>query len=160
MSQPPGFVNLSLPDHVCKLNKAIYGLRQASRAWYDELKSYLIPFGFKTSISNPSLFILNNTSFFILVLVYVDDIIVTDPSPTHLSNFITHLAAKFSLKDPGSLSYFLGVEVLPHPHGDAKLGYDPPNSNPKSFGPQSRIGKPFLINIAMALLLSGHYWSK
>lgn len=117
MSQPPSFFNPSLPHHVCKLNKAIYGLRQASRAWYNELKSYLISLGFKPTISDTSLFILKSDSFFIIVLVYVDDIIVTGPSPTHLSNFITRLATKFSLKDLGSLSYFLGVEVIPHTHG-------------------------------------------
>ncbi|KAJ9556373.1 hypothetical protein OSB04_010987 [Centaurea solstitialis] len=87
MSQPPGFVNPSFPNHVCKLHKALYGLRQASRAWYDELKTYLISLGFKPTISDSSLFILKTNSSFILVLVYVDDIIVT------------------------------GVEVLPHPSG-------------------------------------------
>lgn len=117
MAQPPGFINPSLPDHVCKLKKAIYGLRQASRAWYDELKSYLLSLSFKPTISDPSLFFLYTHYSLILVLVYVDDIIVTGPSPTHLDKFIANLATKFSLKDLGSLSYFLGVEVVPHHHG-------------------------------------------
>lgn len=114
ISQPPGFVDPSNPTHVCKLNKALYGLRQASRAWYDELKTYLISLGFKSTISDSSLFILKHNTFLILVLVYVDDIIVTGSSPKHISTFISYLASKFSLKDLGSLSYFLGVEVIPH----------------------------------------------
>ncbi|KAJ9567715.1 LOW QUALITY PROTEIN: hypothetical protein OSB04_003681 [Centaurea solstitialis] len=50
MAQPPGFVDPAFPNHVCKLNKAIYGLKQASRAWYNELKSYLISHRFKPTI--------------------------------------------------------------------------------------------------------------
>ncbi|KAJ9548602.1 hypothetical protein OSB04_021145 [Centaurea solstitialis] len=117
MSQPPGFVDPSFPHHVCKLNKAIYGLRQASRAWYNELKSFLISDHFKPTISDPSLFVRHSNTSPIYILVYVDDIIFTGPNSSLVSSFITSLAHKFSLKDLGNLSYFLGVEVLPHPHG-------------------------------------------
>lgn len=96
-------------------SSAIYGLKQASRAWYTELKTYLLSQGFKATISDPSLFIQPTGPSPIFILVYVDDIIVTGPSPSHIQSFITTLATKFSLKDLGSLSYFLGVEVLPHP---------------------------------------------
>ncbi|KAJ9553096.1 hypothetical protein OSB04_017141 [Centaurea solstitialis] len=132
MDQPSGFINPSFPNHVCKLNKAIYSLCQASRDWYDELKSYLISLSFKATISDPSLFFLNTHSSLILVLVYVDDIIVIDPSPIlgvatlnyhgfqfqHVSTFfIWFRFQQFSLKDLGSLYYFLGVEVVPCHHG-------------------------------------------
>lgn len=56
-------------------------------------------------------------SSFILVLVYVDVIIGTISSSHQISNFIARLAGKLSLNDLGSLSYFLGVEVIPQPHG-------------------------------------------
>ena len=46
MSQPPGFIHPSFPNHVCKLNRAIYGLKQAIRAWYDEIRRYLLSKGF------------------------------------------------------------------------------------------------------------------
>ncbi|KAJ0491830.1 putative RNA-directed DNA polymerase [Helianthus annuus] len=116
MSQPPGFVDPSYPTHVCKLNKAIYGLRQASRAWYDELKTYLLSVHFKPSISDPSLFINKVTSSPIFILVYVDDIIITGANPSIIQSFIQTLAARFSLKDLGNLSCFLGIEVIPHNH--------------------------------------------
>ena len=115
MSQPPGFIDPSFPDHVCNLNKAIYGLRQASRAWYNELKAFLLSSGFKPTISDSSLFV--NISSSIYILVYVDDIIVTGSNSSLVSSFITSLANRFSLKDLGTLSYFLGVEVLPHTNG-------------------------------------------
>lgn len=117
MSQPPGFVDPSFPHHVCKLNKAIYGLRQASRAWYDELKSFLLSSHFKPTISDPSLFVNHSTTSPIYILVYVDDIIITGPNSHLINSFITSLAKRFSLKDLGNLSYFLGVEVLPHTNG-------------------------------------------
>lgn len=77
MAQPPGFVDQDRPDYVCKLRKAIYGLKQAPHAWYMELRSYLIEIGFSNSISDTSLFILHRGKSIIYVLVYVDDIIVT-----------------------------------------------------------------------------------
>ncbi|KAD0371270.1 hypothetical protein E3N88_44371 [Mikania micrantha] len=117
MAQPPGFVNPSFPHHVCKLNKAIYGLKQASRAWYNELKSFLLSIGFKPTISDSSLFTLHVDSHKLFVLVYVDDIIITGSSSTAIDRFILTLSSKFSLKDLGHLSYFLGVEVQPHPSG-------------------------------------------
>ena len=117
MAQPPGFVDPSFSNHICRLNKAIYGLRQASRAWYDELKTYLLSLGFKPTISDSSLFILTTSPSPIYILVYVDDIIVTGPSITIIDRFIYLLATKFSLKDLGSLSFFLGIEVLTHTQG-------------------------------------------
>ncbi|KAK9048876.1 hypothetical protein SSX86_032155 [Deinandra increscens subsp. villosa] len=117
MAQPPGFINPSFPNHVCKLNKAIYGLKQASRAWYEELKTYLLSQGFISTISDSSLFIHTTGPSPLYVLVYVDDIIITGPSHNLIDHFIHSLSVKFSLKDLGSLSYFLGIEVIPHPLG-------------------------------------------
>ena len=67
--------------------------------------------GFKNSICDSSLFIYLHNNLCIYVLVYVDDIVVTANDDTVLDKFITRLSARFSLKDLGLLSYFLGVEV-------------------------------------------------
>lgn len=96
---------------------ALYGLKQAPRAWYTELRQHLISLGFCNTISDSSLFTLRKNGNVIYLLVYVDDIIVTSNNTHFLENFITILAARFSLKDLGDLSYFLGVEVIPHPRG-------------------------------------------
>lgn len=84
MSQPPGFIDSTFPDHVCKLNKAIYGLCQASRSWYHELKSYLLYLNFKPTISDSSLFVYQSTSSPIYTLVYVDDIIIIGPNSSRV----------------------------------------------------------------------------
>ena len=111
MDQPPGFVNTDLPNHVCKLRKATYGLLQAIRAWYHELRNFLITEGFKNSHSDTSLFMLHSPSSVLYLLVYVDDIIIIGSSAAHVTAFISTLAQRFSLKDLGNLSYFLGVEA-------------------------------------------------
>lgn len=77
MHQPEGFVHLQYLSHVCKLVKALYGIKQASRAWYDILKSSLLQWGFTASKSDTSLFILHRAGHVIVVLIYVDDILVT-----------------------------------------------------------------------------------
>lgn len=100
-----------------QLNKALYDLKQAPRAWYKELRQHLLQVGFKNTISDSSLFNLHNNGNIIYLIVYVDDIIVTSNAPLFLEAFVNHLAARFSLKDLGELSYFLGVEVMPHPQG-------------------------------------------
>ncbi|KAK0593680.1 hypothetical protein LWI29_016926 [Acer saccharum] len=80
MTQPLGFVDSTKPHHVCKLQKAIYGLRQAPRAWYNELRSFLLATGFVNSQCDTSLFILRRSGHTLYLLVYVDDIIITGSS--------------------------------------------------------------------------------
>lgn len=117
MVQPPGFINKDMPNAVCKLRKAIYGLKQAPRAWYNELCSFLLKSGFKDSLADPSLFIYNHKGVLLYMLVYVDDIILTGNNQHHLNIFITSLSNRFSIKDLGGLSYFLGIEATYTPKG-------------------------------------------
>ena len=77
MAQPPGFIDKDQPTHVCKLHKAIYGLKQALRAWYQELSVFLLQYGFLNSTPDASLFIYANNYDIIYFLVYVDDLIIT-----------------------------------------------------------------------------------
>ncbi|XP_019096651.1 PREDICTED: uncharacterized protein LOC109130950 [Camelina sativa] len=111
MSQPPGFVDADRPDYVCRLKKAIYGLKQASRAWYMELKNYLLVMGFVNSVVDTSLFILRRGSSIVYMLVYVDDILVTGNDKPLLRQTLDSLATRFSVKDHEDLSYFLGIEA-------------------------------------------------
>ncbi|XP_019084219.1 PREDICTED: myosin-17-like [Camelina sativa] len=110
VSQPSGFVDKDHPHYVCRLRKALYGLKQAPRAWYIELRVFLLQSGFKTSLGDNSLFIYKHGLFYVYVLVYVDDIIIASPLPL-VQKFNASLAARFSLKDLGPLSYFLGIEA-------------------------------------------------
>ncbi|GJQ94220.1 putative ribonuclease H-like domain-containing protein [Tanacetum coccineum] len=73
--QPPGFVDPAHPNKVYKVIKALYGLHQALRAWYETLSSFLMKNGFRRGITDKTLFIKKNKSDIMLVQVYVDDII-------------------------------------------------------------------------------------
>lgn len=120
MSQPPGFVS-SNKQQVCKLNKALYGLKQAPRSWFHKLSVALKSLGFLSAKSDTSLFMRFSPTFKIYVLVYVDDIIITGSSSSEISSLISCLNNKLSLKDLGSLHYFLGIEVLNNPDGSLFL---------------------------------------
>ena len=76
MTQSLGFQDPSYPTAVCKLQKAIFGLKQAPRTWYNELKIFLIQSGFKNSLADASLFIYNHNNIILYMLVYVDDLII------------------------------------------------------------------------------------
>lgn len=109
MLHAPGFIDKDKPNHVYRLKKAMYGLRQDPRAWYNALKEFLVSIGFKNSRADASLFILQHGSVFVYILIYVDDIIITGTSTSVIKQVTEKLAAKFSLKELGDLSYFLGL---------------------------------------------------
>ncbi|KAL1209515.1 Retrovirus-related Pol polyprotein from transposon RE1 [Cardamine amara subsp. amara] len=77
MPQPQGFVDKDRPHHVCHLRNTLYILKQAPRAWYIELKNYLLEIGFRNSLADTSLFILHQGINIIYIFNYVDDIVVT-----------------------------------------------------------------------------------
>ncbi|KAA3465059.1 Retrovirus-related Pol polyprotein from transposon TNT 1-94 [Gossypium australe] len=114
MEQPPGFEVPSTNGQqlVCKLNKALYGLRQAPRAWFHTLKQYLITrLNFNASKADPSLFIRTSSENVVLLMVYVDDIVITSSSNAEINSIVQQLHSKFTLKDMGQLNFFLGIEV-------------------------------------------------
>lgn len=109
--KPPGFVDADHPSYVCRLNKAVYGLKQVPRAWYTELSNFLLSLGFINPLADSSLFILKSGTEFIYLLVYVDDILVTGSTKTGINSILKLLADRFSIKDPKHLNYYLGLEA-------------------------------------------------
>jgi histone deacetylase 1/2 len=113
MTQPPGFIHPQHQSHVCKLHKALYGLKQAPRAWFSRLSSQLIQLGFISSRSDTSLFISRSTDYLMLVLIYVDNIIITCSRHAAIQSLLRELHNDFAVKDLGPLNYFLGIQVMP-----------------------------------------------
>ncbi|XP_033131783.1 uncharacterized protein LOC103828783 [Brassica rapa] len=111
MMQPPGFVDKDRPGYVCRLRKPIYGLKQALRSWYMSRKRHLLTTGFVNSSADASLFVHTTGNTITYVLVYVDDIIVTGNDNHQIQTVLHSFAARFSIKDPVDLHYFLGIQV-------------------------------------------------
>jgi len=111
MKQPSGFVDPTLPSHVCRLHKSLYGLKQATRAWYTCLSDFLLSIGFLASKVDTSLFILSDGTNIFYLLVYVDDILLTGSNSAMLHCLIQLLSSEFKLRDLGVVHYFLGIEV-------------------------------------------------
>lgn len=110
MKIPPGFSSKG-EERVCHLNKSLYGLKQASRNWFAKFSSALAEAGFTHSKANYSLFICTRGCHLTIVLVYVDDIIITGDDPLSISILKKFLHSRFHIKDLGHLKYFLGIEV-------------------------------------------------
>jgi Reverse transcriptase (RNA-dependent DNA polymerase) len=117
MHQPSDFVDLTKPNHVCLLSKALYDLKQSPYAWFQTLILFLVSIGFSTSRYDPFLFTLHSHGQTITILVYVDDIIITSSHSTMVDQIIAKLQSKFPIKDLGNLSFFLGIEVQQTPNG-------------------------------------------
>ncbi|CAL9007551.1 unnamed protein product [Prunus brigantina] len=111
MRQPPGFEDSQHPEFVCRLAKSLYGLKQAPRAWNAKFTGYLPALGFKSSHSDPSLFVKHEGSDIVILLLYVDDIILIGSSPQLVQTVIDDLGAVFDMKDMAKLAYFLGLQV-------------------------------------------------
>nr|GFC00481.1 putative ribonuclease H-like domain-containing protein [Tanacetum cinerariifolium] len=109
--QPPGFQDQAFPAKVYKVEKA-NGLHQAPRAWYGTLSKYLLKNGFQRGTIDQTLFIRRQREDFILVQVYVDDIIFGLSNLQLCREFEALMHEKFQMSTMGELNFFLGLQVL------------------------------------------------
>ncbi|GJW28222.1 putative ribonuclease H-like domain-containing protein [Tanacetum coccineum] len=107
--QPPGFKDPDFPDKVYKVEKALYGLHQAPRAWYETLSTYLLDNGFQRGKIDKTLFIKRDKSDILLVQVYVDDIIFGSTKKSLCIEFEKMMHKKFQMSSMGELTLFLGL---------------------------------------------------
>jgi hypothetical protein len=117
MEQPLGYVDQTHPNLVCRLKKALYGLKQAPKTWLDKIGEYLVTSGFQTSNANFSLYVKKTNHGIVVIVIYVDDLIITGDSDVDISDLKKLLKQKFEMKDVGELHYFLNIEVIHSPNG-------------------------------------------
>lgn len=115
--QPERFVVAGEEHKVYKLKKALYGLRQAPRAWNIKLNQILRDLSFRRCSKEPSLYRREHGRDMLIVVVYVDDLLVTGSSLKAILEFKREMQTNFEMSDLGLLTYYLGIEVVQGKNG-------------------------------------------
>eukprot|EP00253_Pinus_taeda_P006568 PITA_06568 len=116
MEQPIGFIKTD-SSLVCRLKKSLYGLKQAPRAWYAKMDSFLLESGFSRCYSDNTVYTKKVGNSLIILVLYVDDLILTGSDPNLINHVKSSLKKKIEMTDLGHLHYFLGLQVLQSKEG-------------------------------------------
>nr|GEV72844.1 retrotransposon protein, putative, Ty1-copia subclass [Tanacetum cinerariifolium] len=111
MEQPEGFVNLKYPNHVCKLKRSIYGLKQASRQWNKRFDDEIKKFGFTQNPDEPCVYLKASGSYIVILILYVDDILLMGNNIPMLQDVKSYLGRSFAMKDLGDAAYILVIKI-------------------------------------------------
>ena len=111
MVQPEGFVDPKNPNKVCKLNKSIYGLKQASRSWNLRFDQKIKEFGFIKNDDEPCVYKKTSGSYITFLILYVDDILIIGNNIPMLKDVKAWLSKCFTMKDLGEAAYILGIKI-------------------------------------------------
>ncbi|GJW20680.1 retrovirus-related pol polyprotein from transposon TNT 1-94 [Tanacetum coccineum] len=111
VAQPSGFIDFAKPNHVYRLKKALYGVKQAPRAWYDRLKAFLIKHDYAMGMVDNTLFTKKKDSNIIIVQIYVDDIIFGSTCQEMCDDFAKIMHDEFEMSMMGELNFFLGLQI-------------------------------------------------
>ncbi|GJW42815.1 retrovirus-related pol polyprotein from transposon TNT 1-94 [Tanacetum coccineum] len=117
VKQPPGFESHEFPNHVCKSDKALYELKQAPRAWYETLSTFLTKYKFVRGKIDNTLFVYKTQTDVILVRIYVDDIIFGYTSTKLCKQFAKLMTQRYEMSMMGVLTYFLGFQIVQSERG-------------------------------------------
>ncbi|GJZ49556.1 retrovirus-related pol polyprotein from transposon TNT 1-94 [Tanacetum coccineum] len=115
VAQPNGFVDPDHPEKFYRLRKAIYGLKQALRAWYNELSNFLLSKGFTKGTIDPTLFMIRYGEDILLVQIYVNDIIFESTNPKFSKRFEKLMHSRFEMSLMGEMKLFLGLQIYQSP---------------------------------------------
>ncbi|GJU52630.1 putative RNA-directed DNA polymerase [Tanacetum coccineum] len=111
MEQPEGYVNPKYPNRVCKLQRSIYGLKQASRQWNKRFDEEIKRFGFTQNRDEPCVYRKASGSNVVFLILYVDDILIMGNNIPRLKEVKDYLGKCFSMKDLGEAAYILGIKI-------------------------------------------------
>ena len=112
MDQPEGFKVAGQEGKVCKLNRSIYGLKQASRSWNLRFDEIIKTYGFEQNIDEPCVYQLKANQIVVFLVLYVDDILLIGNNVKKLSDVKNWLSTQFQMKDLGEASYVLGIQII------------------------------------------------
>lgn len=113
MRQPEGFIKKENANKVCKLKRAIYGLKQSSRAWNLRVDEVLLKSGFKKSVYEPCLYVKQgDNNLLTIIALYVDDFLVFSNDTKGTESLKIQLRSEFKIKDLGEVKQFLGMKII------------------------------------------------
>jgi len=112
MDQPEGFMTTGKEKLVCKLKKSIYKLKQASRQWYLKFNDTILSYGFVENTVDRCIYMKVSGSKFIILVLYVDDILLATNDIVLLHDVKNFLSNKFEMKDMSEASYVIGIEIF------------------------------------------------
>ena len=112
MEQPEGFAKKGKEHLACKLKKSIYGLKQASRQWYLRFNDTITSFGFKKNAVDQCIYLKVSGSKFIMLVLYVDDILLASNDLGLLHETKEYLSKNFKMVDMGEANYVIGIEIF------------------------------------------------
>jgi transposase InsO family protein len=111
MEQPEGFAVPGKEDHVCRLKKSLYGLKQAGRTWHHKIDQALKREGFKSLSAETCIYLRREGNLTIIIALYVDDLLLASSDLPALTALKAKLASLFEMSDLGEASYVLGMEI-------------------------------------------------
>ena len=112
MDLPPGYmIQKGHSQKMCRLKKSLYGMKQSSKTWLGRFTKLMKTFGYYQSNSYHTLFLKKKHGKIVVLIVYVDDMVVTRNDVEERKALRDYLCGEFEMKDPGPLKYFLRIEV-------------------------------------------------
>jgi ATP-binding cassette subfamily B (MDR/TAP) protein 1 len=111
MHQPEGYVVKGKENQVCKLRKSLYGLKQAPRQWYKKFDTFMTATGFSRCHGDHCCYFKKLDTSYLILLLYVDDMLVAGSSMDEIVNLKAHLSKEFAMKDLGSAKKILGMRI-------------------------------------------------
>ena len=111
MDPPPGYIQSASKRQVCKLKKSLYGLTQSPRGWFGRLTKAMRTLGFlQTHGDHTLLYKISTSGGVTILLIYVDDMIITGDDIVGIMQLQNHLKNEFNIKALGQLKYFLELK--------------------------------------------------
>ena len=111
MRQPEGFIKEDRKNLVCRLKKSLYGLKQAPRQWYKKFDSFMSSHGFTRCQADHCCYFKKTDNNFIILLLYVDDMLVAGSNMQEIVNLKLKLSKQFEMKDLGAVKQILGMRI-------------------------------------------------
>ena len=113
---PEGFVKKGEKAKAFLLKKALYGMKQAPRAWYSKIDEHLLSLGFKQSISEATLYVIHHNNDVLIVSLYVDNLLLTGNNARSVEDFKQEMMKGFEMTDLRLMTFFLGMEIKQAEH--------------------------------------------